>query len=217
MSIEGDASREPLPAVLMWLRTDVPGSEVVVVDDRSGLRARGSQHAVDPVPYALNYELWTDSGCATTRLVAHAEGAGWTRDLQLTRSGDTWTSVSAAAGGAGLASFDGSGVRAPAPPGVVDAVALREAVDVDIGGSPLTNALPVRRLGLLHQSPGAVIRLVSAWVLPPTLEVVPSAQTYAVLRGGRIRYGDADNGAVVEYDADGWVRDYEGLARRIGG
>lgn len=208
---------QPLPSVLMWLRTDVPGSEVVVLDDRNGLRARGSQHAVDPVPYALSYELWTDAAWATMRLVAHAEGAGWTRDLELTRNGDAWTSVSAAAGGAGLASFDGSGVRAPTPPGVVNGEALREAVDVDIGGSPLTNALPVRRLGLLHEPPGSVARLVSAWVLPPTLEVVASAQTYTVLSDGRIRYGDAENGAVVEYDTDGWVRDYGGLARRIDG
>ncbi|WP_205781402.1 putative glycolipid-binding domain-containing protein [Planctomonas deserti] len=217
MSDAADATREPLPAVLMWLRTDVPGWEVVVVDDRSGLRARGSQHAVDPVPYALSYELWTDARWATTRLVAHAEGAGWTRDLELTRNGNEWTSVSAAAGEADIASFDGSGVRAPAPPGIADPEALRGAVDVDIGGSPLTNALPVRRLGLLATEPGSVVRLGSAWVLPPTLEVVASAQTYEVLSGDRIRYGDAGNGAVIEYDADGWVRDYEGLARRVAG
>ncbi|MFD3446379.1 putative glycolipid-binding domain-containing protein [Microbacteriaceae bacterium 4G12] len=217
MSIASDASREPLPAVLMWLRTDVPGSEVVMVDDSVGLRARGSQHAVDPVPYALSYELSTDVGWATTRLVAHAEGAGWTRDLELIRVGEAWTSVWAAEGGHELASFDGSGVRAPAPPGIAEPETLRGAIDVDLGGSPLTNALPVRRLGLLDAEPGSVMRLVSAWVLPPTLEVVASAQTYTVLSNGRIRYGDAESGSTIEYDADGWVRDYEGLARRIDG
>lgn len=199
----------------MWMRTDVPGSEVVAVDSTRGLRARGSQHAVDPVPYLLSYQLDVDTIGATTRLVAHAEGAGWTRDLDLVRSGGRWECNGAADGAPNLAAFDGGGLRPPAPPGIIDPVSLQAALDVDLGGSPLTNALPIRRLGLLEAATGSAAELVSAWVLPPTLEVVASIQTYTVLANRRIRFGDGVNGADVLYDPDGWAMDYPGLARRV--
>ena len=40
------------------------------------------------------------------------------------------------------------------------------------GGSPLTNTLPIRRLGLLKAEPGGAHHLSVAWVLLPSLEVV---------------------------------------------
>jgi hypothetical protein len=200
---------------MMWVRTDVPGSEVVVFDDAAGLHARGWQHAEDPVPYALLYEVWTDSQWATTRLVAHTEGAGWSRDLDLARKEESWTTQTTAVGGSSLVAFDGGRLRPPAPPGIVTADTLRGVVDVDIGGSPLTNALPVHRLRLLDAPPGHVARLDSAWVLPPTLEVIASTQTYTVREGHRIRYGDATTGVDVQYDRDGWVEPYPGLANRV--
>jgi hypothetical protein len=89
---------------------------------------------------------------------------------------------------------------------------LAEAVDIDIGGSPLTNALPVHRLGLLRAPVGQIAQSVSAWVLPPTLEVVASAQRYTVLGQDRLRYGDAGTEVEIEYDREGWVRNYPGLA-----
>jgi len=248
MSLETDL----IPGLrdLFWVRTDVPGSEVVAVDEnavdehtvsdrtadelgvvehvelvehvghvehveRVGHRMRGSQHAIDPVPYALTYELWTDTSWATTRLIAHTEGAGWTRDLELLRSGDGWECEVDAVGNPGLASFDGSGIRDPAPPGARNLTSIHSALDIDIGGSPLTNSLPVQRLGLLSAEPGQVTELVSVWVLPPTLEVVASAQTYTALGGHRIRYGDFATGIDVEYGSDGWVSVYPGLARRV--
>jgi hypothetical protein len=199
----------------MWVRTDVPGSEVVVCEDSAGLHARGSQHAHDPLPYALAYELWTDSRWATTRLTAHTEGAGWTRDLTLVRAHDRWRCLVAATGGSELASFDGNGLRPPAPPGIAEPDSLGGVVDVDIGGSPFTNALPVRRLGLLDAPPGRVAHVVSAWVLPPTLEVTASAQTYMVREGHRVHYGDTFTGVELQYDSDGWVGTYPGLAERV--
>jgi len=209
---------------IFWVRTDVPGSEVVAVDDRTvsdhgvverlGHRVRGSQNAIDPVPYALTYELWTDTSWAATRLIAHTEGAGWTRDLELFRSGDGWVCEVDAVGNPTLASFDGSRIRYPAPPGARNLTSIHSAIDVDIGGSPLTNSLPVQRLGLLSAEPGQVTELVSVWVLPPTLEVVASAQTYRVVSANRIWYGDAATGVEVSYGPGGWVDEYPGLARR---
>ena len=199
---------------LRWVRTDVPGSEIVAIDTRAGLWATGSQHAIDPVPYSLNYELWVDEVGRTTRLLARAEGATWSRTIDLERADDGWMCQANAEGNPNLAANDGVRTREPAPPGVVDAGPLRAAVDVDIGGSPFTNSLPVRRLGLLEAEPGLEVELVSAWVLPPTLEVVASPQTYTVVGDRRIRYGDAATGAEVHYDPGGWVDEYPGLARR---
>lgn len=184
-------------------------------DDDSGLRARGSQHALDPVPYALTYDLEADGTWTPMRLVLHAEGAGWTRDLELVRTDDGWASMGAAHGEPTLAAFDGSAVRPPAPPGIADPDSLRFALDIDIGGSPLTNALTVHRLGLLNGRPGRETELVVGWVLPPTLEAVAAHQRYSTLGDRRVRYGDATTGVDVLFGTDGWVEDYPGLARRV--
>jgi len=200
----------------MWRRVDVPGSEIVFLEDGDQLRARGWQHAIDPVPYALTYELRVDHHRRHTHLAAHAEGQGWTRGLELTRSDGEWTFTSTAHGAPGLASFDGERLRPPASPGFPDATALRDAVDVDIGGSPLTNALPVRRLGMLEFEANRTTQLTAAWVLPPTLEVVDSLQTYCVKAADLIAYGDDPATALlIRYDEEGWVTDYQDLAERV--
>ena len=68
-----------LPKVLLWTRTDLPGAETVVFDDRRGLVARGTQQAVDPIPYLARYELIVDENWQTARLDVSVEGAGWMR------------------------------------------------------------------------------------------------------------------------------------------
>ena len=207
------SNRPPLPQMLMWLRTDVPGSEAVVLQQRDGgLVARAHQQAVDPVPYLLEYELTITDEWTTTRLIAHAEGAGWTRDLELHRFDGVWSCRGAADGAPHLQAWDGQRLLDPAPPGFRAAGSLAEAVDIDVGGSPLTNALPVHRLQLLQAPRGHIVRSVSAWVLPPTLEVSASAQTYTVLGQNRIRYGDGGTEVDIDYDHAGWVQSYAGLA-----
>ena len=205
--------RRPLPRILMWTRADVPGAEAVVLHDHEGgLVARGQQQAVDPHPYLLEYELTVADNWTTTHLVAHAEGAGWTRDLELTRADGQWSCRGAAQGAAQLRAWDGQALLDPAPPGFLTAEPFAEAIDIDIGGSPLTNALPVHRLRLLRAPIGHHVRSVSAWVLPPTLEVIASAQTYTVLGGSRLRFGDAGTEVDIDYDQEGWVQNYPGLA-----
>jgi hypothetical protein len=205
--------RRPLRRILMWTRADVPGAESVVLHDHEGgLVARGQQQAVDPHPYLLRYELTVADNWTTTHLVAHAEGAGWTRDLVLTRADGQWSCRGAAQGAAQLRAWDGQALLDPAPPGFLTAEPFAEAIDIDIGGSPMTNALPVHRLRLLGAPIGHHVRSVSAWVLPPTLEVIASAQTYTVLGGSRIRFGDAGTEVDIDYDQEGWVQNYPGLA-----
>jgi hypothetical protein len=53
-----------------------------------------------------------------------------------------------------------------------------------------------------------------AWVTVPTLEVLPSGQTYTALDGPRVRYRSRAFTAELELDERGFVTHYPGLADR---
>jgi hypothetical protein len=109
-------------------------------------------------------------------------------------------------------------------PGSEDPSTLQAALDVDIGGCPLTNTLPIRRLGLLEaiMSPargagrpvGAQRTIDVAWVLVPSLEVVVSTQGYQPLGDGALRFTSGEFSAEIRVDDRGYVRHYPGLAER---
>jgi uncharacterized protein len=197
-----------LPRALLWTRTDTAGSEHVLFDDRRGLVARGTQIAVDPIPYTCRYELHTDESWATARFVATAEGAGWLRTVRMERAAGRWRVTTAEQGTL-------SGVfRLPAKdsvahePGIEDPDRLEDVLDVDLGGSPLTNTLVLKRLGMRDATVAA------AWVLPPSLAVVRAEQTYTVLSPTTVRYASDNFETDIELDEHGYVRDYPGLAKR---
>jgi hypothetical protein len=88
---------------------------------------------------------------------------------------------------------------------------LDGCLDVDIYPSPLTNSLPIRRVG-------GDFETTAAWVQIPELTVEPLHQRYTRLEGGnRWRYEALGSGFVTEFevDADGLVFDYPQLARRL--
>ena len=106
----------------------------------------------------------------------------------------------------------------PTPQGG-DAAALAGALDCDVGLWPLTNLMPVRRLGLLDDEPGVAPRdVLTAWVGVPALTVDPSPQRYVLLRTdpGRatVRFSAGDFAAELTLDADGLVVDYPELAAK---
>ena len=90
----------------------------------------------------------------------------------------------------------------------VDGVAartLKGCTDIDLGCSPSTNTLPIRRLRL---GVGASSTIQAAWVLFPTLEVVKAAQTYTRLDEFTYRYESGDFSAELTADEDGLVASY---------
>ncbi|NUT31558.1 MAG: hypothetical protein HOV79_00645 [Hamadaea sp.] len=197
-----------LPRTLAWQRTDVTGGEHAGFDDRTGLVARGVAFAAAPVAYACQYALTADGAWASTRLEVSAEGAGWQRTLRMERASGRWRITSSEKGNL-------NAVAPTAPlPGTEDPDRLRDALDVDLYASPLTNTLPIRRLGLLGQPVGTTRTITAAWVLLPSLAVVPSEQTYTVLGDGKIQYASGNFTAELTVDADGFVVDYPALARR---
>lgn len=197
-----------LPRALLWERTDTTGTDFALVDDRRGLVARGVAAAATPIPHACRYELITDETWATARLEVACEGAGWLRTARLERAAGRWR-VTTAERGDLAAALRAAGQGGAGLPGTEEPERLRDAIDVDLSASPLFNTLPIRRLGL-----GAPRRITVAWVLVPSLEVIPAEQTYTPLPGGGVRFASDTFTADLTLDDDGFVTHYPGLASR---
>jgi uncharacterized protein len=92
---------------------------------------------------------------------------------------------------------------------------LAHCVDLDIQATPFTNTLPIRRL---RWGPGTMALIDVAYIAAPALTVTPVRQRYTALDPGSLyRFEALDTGftADLPVDADGLVRDYPGLFRRI--
>ena len=85
---------------------------------------------------------------------------------------------------------------------------LQECVDVDLGFSPSTNTLPIRRLDL---AVGESVDLRVAWVEWPSLMVHAAEQRYERLSTNRYLFRTGEFSAVLVVGPEGLVRDYEGL------
>lgn len=83
--------------------------------------------------------------------------------------------------------------------------ALRGCTDIDLGCSPSTNTLPIRRLRL---AVGASQTIQAAWIRFPELTVVKAAQTYTRLEELTYRYESGTYAAELTADEDGLVTEY---------
>ncbi len=197
----------------LWERVDGWGAEVANVELLDeGVVASGTQIGVDPLAYRLDYELEARGRFVTRSLRVAAIGEGWRRSVALARDAEEgWRCEVSEEGDVDL----------PRPGGDVDG--LDEALDCDLGLSPLTNLMPIRRHGL-HERPGEV-DLLCAWVSSPDLALHAYPQRYEHLgrdrRGATVRF--LDRGlfpgfeSELELDREGFVRVYPQLARRVGG
>ena len=82
---------------------------------------------------------------------------------------------------------------------------LKNCTDVDLGCSPSTNTLPIRRLRL---GLGGTKTIQAAWIRFPELTVVKAAQTYTRLDEFTYRYASGDFSAELTVDDDGLVAAY---------
>jgi hypothetical protein len=87
---------------------------------------------------------------------------------------------------------------------------VRGTVDVDLGFTPATNTLPIRRLGL---EVGELAHLDAVWVRFPEMKVEVLTQTYERLGDRMYRYTSPgfqrdievdDAGVVIRYGDDLW-------------
>ncbi len=201
------------PRLLIWRGLDEWRTEAVEIHlTEDGLVARGTQIGIDPLPYRLSYRLEAPERFVTRSLVLESSGDGWRRELELTHENGSWRFDGAESGEAD--------VDLPAPGG--DTTGLENSLDCDLGFSPLTNLMPLRRHGL-HRGPGEA-EFVMAWVSVPDLALHVSAQRYEHVRmdsdGAVVRFTDEGMfkgfTSELELDEDGLVRVYPGLAARVG-
>ena len=146
--------------------------------------------AQNGVPLVVNYEISCDAGWSA-RSVAIEQRLGETpRCLRLERAGDSWR-----------------------VDGVHDAW-LDGCAEPDLGLTPSTNALAIRRLGLAI---GQAAEIRCAWVKFPALSVEPSLQRYERLGDRDYRYTNVASGftALVAVDELGLPVTYESIWTRI--
>ncbi len=195
-----------------WRKDDPPGAEYATIElERSRLRASGVAIGSDPEPYRLSFDLRTGAEFVPESCVLAAEGAGWTRRLEIVRTEQGRWSASASGAGASFL---------PEPGGQLDA--LQDALDLDLGLSPVFNTLPVLR-HRLHEG-GRAGDFLMIWISVPDLAIHASPQRYTflerraeddrIVRFEAIGEGE-DFAADVHFDADGIVIDYPGIATRI--
>lgn len=91
---------------------------------------------------------------------------------------------------------------------------LHGCIDVDLSSTPLTNTLPIRRLGL---AVGAARDLMVVYIKVPDLTVSAVAQRYTRTSGSAYRYESGSFRADLPTDEHGLVLDYPGEWRRIPG
>jgi uncharacterized protein len=85
--------------------------------------------------------------------------------------------------------------------------ALMGCQDVDLGLTPATNTLPIRRLNL---EIGEAATLTAAWVKFPSLEMLPLEQRYERLSEFSYRYSSTNFETLLEVDELGLITRYEG-------
>lgn len=178
------------------------------------LDALGTSRTTD---YVVSWELETSSGWTTDRLSVAVAGRGFTRWLVLARDAHgRWTSESFTHGETRYHDTP------MAEPGIVSPSDLDGALDCDLALCPVTNTMPILRLGALRGLEET--ELTMAWVDLPSLEVVASRQAYSAERPfdpeagrGIVRYRSVGSGFTADLgvDEDGLVIDYPRLARRI--
>lgn len=177
----------------IWQSVAWPGLEHVTWSDNHTLRAESrALHVLPEGATQVMYIVSTDRELRTRQVTVGVEFDGAYNEIELSCDADgTWS--------------DRSGERPD----------LHGCVDVDIATSPLTNTLPIRRLGLAvgHR---ADLRVV--YVNVPSLQVTSQNQHYTALwressRGG-YRYESGTFRADLTVDGYALVTDYPELWKR---
>ena len=131
------------------------------------------------LPVRIEYRVLADRAGMTTAAHVRDLRGFETRTIALERNAKgSWT-------------VDGAAARA-----------LKGCTDVDLGCSPSTNTLPIRRLRLAI---GTSQTIQAAWVRFPELTVIKAAQTYTRLDEFTYRYASGTFEADLTVDDDGLV------------
>lgn len=184
---------QPIPDTLRsrWRRLDVRGCEQACIERTdTGWRVAGELDVEEAgVAAHIRYDIACDTAWHTRSARVECETSGALNRIALT------------ADGAGCWMLEGR----PLP-------ALWGALDIDLGFTPATNFLPIRRLGL---AVGESASVRTAWLRFPALRLEPLEQTYTRETELSFRYCARVDGelylARLDADVFGRVVRYEGL------
>jgi len=178
----------PLEQVILWRRLASPGAEYCKIRHEGGNWCLDGTVvlALEDMPLRARYRITCDRAWDTRSASIQLAVGSKIEVLELTVDGEQrWRSAGH------------------------ELVALRGCRDIDLGITPATNTLPIRRLGLVI---GQTEHVRAAWVRFPGLEVTPLPQRYTRTAQNTYRY-ESNNGrfvAEIEVDGHGLVCDYPG-------
>lgn len=181
----------PNRSSMRWRRLDVPGREEALIERTAdGWRLAGTVEVEEAgVAAGLEYSIQCDSEWRTRQAVVAGTSSGAPVRFEF------------AADGAGHWTLNG----VPMP-------LVEGALDIDLGFTPATNLLPIRRLAL---AVGARAEVRTAWVRFPELRVELLEQSYERESARVFRYDALVDGerfrARLDTDDFGRVVLYEGL------
>jgi hypothetical protein len=166
---------------VLWLRLDRPGNDACrFAEAEGGFLIDGSA---------------TDEGWTVTRYRVRAREDGTTRRARIGQNSRIFIRRAP----------DGEWTLNGTPvPG------LEAALDIDLGLTPATNTLAIRRLAL---PVGGEAEITAAWFDPADERLKPMRQTYRRVSPTEYDYRSPGFAARLKVDAQGIVRDYEGLWR----
>ena len=176
---------------ILWQRLDLPGHDAATITPTAdGWSISGVAIVVESArPCRIDYDV----ACDTSWVTRHCSLRGYV--------GPTRVALDVARQPSGVWTVDG----AAAP-------SLHGCIDVDLGFTPATNLLPIRRLEL-HVGQSAVVR--AAWIKFPDFTAEVLDQVYT--RQTTDRYLYESGGGVfrreLQVDPFGCVLDYPGLWR----
>ncbi len=181
----------------MWTRTDVPEGLGLgtLIPESDGYRLEAGETVVmGNERFLTRFTVRTDLAWTTRGVRAEVLSSQGLETIALNVQGGHWT--------------DAEGTPLPG---------LVGCLDVDVAATPLTNTLPIRRLGL---RPGEYRDIQVAWIDIPSLRVRRVRQRYTrhPAQEGleRYTYRDPLHGEYrLSVDGDGVVVDYERFARRL--
>lgn len=173
-----------------WRRSDeIEADEHCTLTVRdSGLSLVGTVLGAEGgLPVRVEYRILADAAGLTAAVNVRNQRGFEQRTLSLARDAKgNWT-------------LDGAAARS-----------LKGCTDVDLGCSPATNTLPIRRLRL---AVGASRTIQAAWVRFPELVVEKAAQTYTRLDEFTYHYASGTFEADLTVDDDGLVAAYAAWRR----
>jgi hypothetical protein len=175
---------------ILWHCSLLASSEhASLIEMENGCRLRGL--AVLPLvgePCHIEYEVLCDQGWSPKSCRVNVVLPMRVRTIEITRDD--------------VGRWEHNGTPAPH---------LKSCSDIDLGWTPATNTIPIRRLDL---EVGDTSSIDAAWVRYPDLDVVANQQHYTRIARDRWRYQsgeydfelvtDAASGLVLEYGDDLW-------------